>query len=180
MSEELLQHMLSIIDSYNYPIITPPPSPGPPIVLRPIHEEWEFLMQKKLEAEILDDLINESNKNKLSASAPEWCPVQPPLPKTPPPLPKTPPPLPKTPPPPPPPPPTTMLPPLLSSIQLKVYNIFKFKNFPVNLNINYIMKILGISSGFKYGFVGSLLINNIYILESDCKYIKLNYFSIPN
>jgi len=161
MSDELIQQMKFVINSYNYPIITPPPSPEIHLIIRPIHEEWEYIMQKKLEAEILSDLIyeeniNKLNKNKLSADAPVWLPVTK-LPIL-----------------------ITPLPPILSSIQLKVYNIFKFKNFPVNLNINYIMKILGISSGFKYGFVGSLLINNIYILESDCKYIKLNYFSIPN
>jgi hypothetical protein len=157
MSEDLIQRMKLIINSYNYPVITPPPSPEPPVILKPIHEEWNIIMHNKLESDILNDLINESNRNKLSADAKEWTPTVPIVPIL-----------------------ITPLPPILSSIQLKVYNIFKFNNFPINLNINYIMKIIGISHGFKFGFLGSLVINNIFILESNCKYIKLNYFSIPN
>jgi hypothetical protein len=74
----------------------------------------------------------------------------------------------------------TPLPPLLSTIQLTVYNIFKFNSFPVNLNINYLMKILNINYKLKIEFVKALINNNIYILESNHKDIKLNYFSIPN
>ena len=112
MSEDLIQQMKLIINSYNYPIITPPPSPEPPVVLKTIHTEWKIISQKKLESEILSDLIHEENinklnKNKLSADAPEWTPVSP-------------------------------LPPVLSSIQLTVYNIFRFNNFPINLNMKVI------------------------------------------
>jgi len=195
MSEDLIQQMKLIINSYNYPVITPPPSPGPPVILKPLHEEWDTLMQKNLEIDIFNDLINElNNKSTLSASAPEWSPVQPPiltvptepvtlqrffgapLPSlltTPPPLPKTPPPLPKT-------PLTTMLPPLLSNMQLKVYYIFKYNKFPINLPINYLMKMLDINYIYTTEFITALIINNIYILESNYNYIKLNYFSIPN
>lgn len=163
MSDELIQQMKLVINSYNYPVITPPPSPRLPVVLKTIHEEWEIISRKKLESEILSDLIHEENinklnKNKLSADAPEWSPVwsrvSPIL--------------------------ITPLPPLLSTVQLTVYNIFKFNSFPVNLNINYLMKIININYKFKIEFIKALIINNIYILQSNNRDIKLNYFSIPN
>ena len=154
MSEDLIQQMKLIINSYNYPIITPPPSPEPPVVLKTIHTEWKIISQKKLESEILSDLIHEENinklnKNKLSADAPEWTPVSP-------------------------------LPPVLSSIQLTVYNIFRFNNFPINLNIYYLMNMLNIDYKLIVEFIKYLSVNNIYILELNAKDIKLNYFNILN